>query len=240
MTAFEVQVILLDIEGTVSPLAYVHEVMFPYVRTHAATFLVRRWQDDAVRAALEQMARDEGTANVAAWCANGSDVCGFVVAEIERLMAADAKKTGLKVLQGLMWEEAFQSGQLRSELFADVEPALREWTRAGRTLCLYSSGSVHAQKLFFANTSDGDLTALFTGYYDTVSGSKREAASYRTIASAEGVATSAVLFISDLVAELDAAREAGMNTALAIRPGNPTASANDHPTISSLNDLHIP
>ncbi len=224
MITFAGGLILLDVEGTVSPLAFVHEVMFPFARERAESFLERNGARPAVRAALQQMTADTGLATVA---------------EIHRLMDADAKLTGLKQLQGLVWEEGFKSGELRATLFDDVADALRLWHAAGVQLRIYSSGSVHAQKLFFAHTVAGDLTPLLSGYYDTTTGPKRTAASYAAIAADSGFAPQDILFLSDVGEELDAAVAAGMQTALAIRPGNRDTKDVRHPPFHSLHDITI-
>jgi enolase-phosphatase E1 len=239
MIAFHGKLILLDIEGTVSPLAFVHDEMFPYARKNAAAFLASHFDDDATQGAINQMARDAGQGSFAAWCPVGVDQREFVVTEVEKLMDADVKATGLKLLQGLIWKQGFHSGELRSTLFADVPQALAAWRAAGIDVRIYSSGSVHAQKLFFAHTEAGDLTPDFNGYYDTTIGSKRETASYAAIAAEAGVGTGDVLFVSDIVEELDAARTAGIKTALAIRPGNKPSPSTEHPSITTLYDIHL-
>lgn len=227
MIEFRGKLILLDIEGTVSPLAFVHDVMFPYARRHAATWLGAHWGHEVIA----QLARDAGTASFR----NEIEA----EAAVHRLMDADAKVTGLKQLQGLIWEEGFRSGDLRSTLFDDVVPALDRWHENGREIRIYSSGSIHAQKLFFAHTTEGDLTPRFSGYYDTTTGSKRESASYTAIAADGGLPAHEILFISDLVDELNAARNAGMITALTIRPGNKPAPPNDHPAIHSFTEISL-
>jgi enolase-phosphatase E1 len=227
MIEFHGQLILLDIEGTVSPLAFVHDVMFPYARQRAAAYLATHWGAELVA----QLACDAGV------------VAFATPAEAEtavlRLMDADAKVTGLKRLQGLIWEEGFRKGELRSRIFDDVPYALSGWCRKGREIRIYSSGSVHAQKLFFAHTKRGDLNTHFSGYYDTTTGSKREAASYTAIAADCGLPTEQILFVSDHVDELNAARSAGMITALALRPGNPPAPPHDHPALHSFSDITL-
>jgi enolase-phosphatase E1 len=154
-------------------------------------------------------------------------------------MDADAKVTGLKQIQGMIWEEGFRNGELRSRIFDDVPVALAGWCQKGREIRIYSSGSVHAQKLFFAHTKRGDLTAHFTGYYDTTTGSKRETASYMAIAADCGLPADQILFVSDLVEELNAARNAGMFTALALRPGNQPAPSHDHPAITTFSEIAL-
>lgn len=234
MIAFGGRLILLDIEGTVSPLAFVHEVMFPYARQNVAAFLDAHGSVDVVQNAFDQMARDAGRTVFAEWCPPGADPHEFIVTEVNRLMDADVKATGLKLLQGLIWEQGFRNGDLRSTLFDDVPPALTAWREAGFDLRIYSSGSVHAQKLFFAYTAAGDLTPLFSGYYDTTIGSKREAASYAAIANDCGIPANEILFLSDIVDELNAAQAAGMITGLAIRPGNKPQPESGHPMITSF------
>jgi enolase-phosphatase E1 len=227
MITFGGKLILLDIEGTVSPLAFVHDVMFPYARQHAGTYLGMHWKT----ALISQLACDAG---VDAFASPAE-----AEAAVHRLMEADAKVTGLKQLQGMIWEEGFRNGELRSRIFDDVPLALAGWCQKGREIRIYSSGSVQAQKLFFAHTKRGDLTTHFTGYYDTTTGSKRESASYRAIAADCGLPAEQILFISDVVEELNAARNAGMFTALAVRPGNKPAPQHDHPAIQSFDELRL-
>jgi len=227
MITFGGKLILLDIEGTVSPLAFVHDVMFPYARQHAGVHLAKLWGT----AVIAQLARDAGvTAFASPAEAEGA---------VHRLMDADAKVTGLKQLQGMIWEEGFRNGELRSRIFDDVPFALAIWCRQGREVRIYSSGSVHAQKLFFAYTKRGDLSVHFSGYYDTTTGSKRETASYTAIATDCGLPTDQILFVSDLVEELNAARNAGMLTALALRPDNKPTPAHDHPVITSFSEIAL-
>jgi enolase-phosphatase E1 len=225
MIPFAGKLILLDIEGTVSPLAFVHDVMFPYARKHAAAWLGAHWGHEVIA----QLARDAGVSSFH----NALDA----EAAVHRLMDADAKVTGLKQLQGLIWEQGFKSGDLCARLFADVAPGLQRFKEAGLDLRIYSSGSTHAQRLFFAHTEAADLTALLSGYYDTTLGPKREAASYAAITADAGVPAGEILFLSDVVAELDAASTAGMRTGLALRPGNPPVPPNSHPAFSMLDEI---
>lgn len=243
MIEFSGKLILLDIEGTVSPLAFVHEVMFPFARREMRGFLEQHGETPAMSRALEQMARDAGASSLAAWCphpATSSAAHDWIVQQAQALMDADVKQTGLKLLQGLVWERGFRNGSLCATLFPDVAPGLRRLKDAGVELRIYSSGSVHAQRLFFAHTEAGNLTPLLSGYYDTTIGSKREAASYAAIAADIGLLADAILFLSDVVAELDAAHAAGMRTALALRPGNPPVPEHLHPVFSSLEEIVIP
>ena len=242
MMRFAARMVLLDIEGTVSPLAFVHEVMFPFSRERVGSFLENHGAEAAAISALERMALDAGAESLALWLPEpwpSSQNIEAVERQVHAWMDADAKLTGLKQLQGLIWEQGFKSGVLCAALFDDVAPVLREWHEAGVELQIYSSGSVHAQKLFFSHTTDGDLTALFAGYFDTTIGGKREASSYAAIAQAAELPTRDVLFLSDVQEELDAAKSAGMQTALAIRPGNRDTKDARHPLFHSLRDISI-
>ena len=164
----------------------------------------------------EQIARDAGATSVATWVGQADVVAARerVVAEVNRLMDGDVKATGLKELQGLIWRQGYESGALCSHVYEDVPRALATWTKAGRLVRIYSSGSAAAQRLFFGHSDDGDLTTLVSGWFDTEVGGKREADSYRRIVEAIGYAADEVLFLSDVVEELDAAREAGLGTVL--------------------------
>ena len=234
MTAPGVRGVLLDIEGTTSSAAFVYGVLFPYARRELADFLRRRWGEPDTARACERIARDAGAASLAAWV--GVDAARErVTAEAIRLMDADAKATGLKELQGLIWQAGYDAGRLHSHVYPDVPPALRRWAERGLDLRIYSSGSVGAQKVFFAHTDAGDLCGLFRGHYDTTTGPKREAESYRGIAADMKLPLSAILFLSDVRQELDAAAAAGMRTGLVVRPGNaPVAAGHGHPVVTEF------
>jgi enolase-phosphatase E1 len=249
---FAGRLILLDIEGTLSPVAYVHEIMFPFARAGMQSFLEQNLSRPDVAAILNQMAADAGSASLDAWrpqTDSPSDAIPWIVAHAHALMDRDVKATGLKQLQGLIWEGGFHSGALRSAIYPDVAPALREWKNAGADLRIYSSGSKHAQQLFFAHTEAGDLTPLLSGYYDTTTGPKKIPASYTAIANDAGFPPAAILFLSDVTEELDAARAAGLQTALIVRPGNretPVAAlasslppAPSHPRFTSFQQISL-
>jgi enolase-phosphatase E1 len=235
--------ILLDIEGTTSSVSFVYDVMFALVRREVARYLHEHWHDASLRQACEQIARDAGHGSLAEWfAAHGATTDerqqAIVGDEVHRLMDADVKATGLKQLQGLIWDDAFRSGELKAHLYDDVPPALRRWREQGIDVRIYSSGSVHAQKLFFGHTIAGDLLPLVNGHYDTITGGKKEAESYRRIAAEFRLPPGDILFVSDVVAELDAARAAGLQTALALRPGNATiAPEHGHRTIESFGEI---
>ncbi len=226
--------VLLDIEGTTSSVAFVYDVLFPYARRELADFLRRRWDEPDTARACERIARDAGAPSPAEWTRER------VVAEALRLMDGDVKATGLKELQGLIWREGYDAGRLKSHVYPDVPPALRRWAEQGLDLRIYSSGSIGAQKVFFAHTDAGDLTGLFRGHYDTTTGPKRDSESYRRIAADVKMPPSAILFLSDVRQELDAAAEAGMRTGLVVRPGNaPVPPGHGHPAAADFGEVEF-
>ena len=202
-------VVLLDIEGTTTSLSFVHDTLFPYAAAHLADF-VRAHRDDP------EVARLLADARVYA----GADLDDETL--IQRLLAwiaADQKITPLKALQGLIWKDGYARGDFHGHIYPDVAPTLRLWHAAGLRLYVFSSGSEQAQKLLFAHTPDGDLTALFSGHFDTRIGGKKDAASYRRIADEIGVPSEQILFLSDRPEELDAAAQTRMATAAVLREG---------------------
>jgi len=226
--------VLLDIEGTTTPVDFVYRVLFPYSRTRVLAFLERHGSQPDVAADVAGLRaeheRDRATGrNPPPW-SDGAAVYA------RWLMDQDRKLTPLKALQGRIWEEGFTSGELRGQVYPDVPGALGRWTAAGRKVAIFSSGSVLAQKLLFANSDHGDLTPLLSGYFDTTTGAKGDAESYRRIAQALGETPGAGLFVSDVVAELDAARDAGFATALAVRTP-PGPAANGHRRVVSFDEL---
>jgi enolase-phosphatase E1 len=228
---FQGRGILLDVEGTTSAVAYVYDVMFPFARKNLAKYLDAAWDSPALVPVRKQVALDTG--NPAA----EHDRAEFE-REIVRQMDQDVKATGLKQLQGLIWQDGFESGELVAHVFDDVPVALRKWKDAGIDLRIYSSGSVHAQRLFFGHTASGDLLPMFSGLYDTQIGGKREPESYAKIAQDWGLAAEEILFLSDVVAELDAARAAGMQTGLCLRPGNAEVEpGHGHASCVSFGDI---
>lgn len=243
MIEFAGRGLLLDIEGTTSSVRFVYDVLFPYARSEVAGYLSAHWEEPEVVAACEQIARDVGHPSLIAACgpqSSAADQRSFVLREVYRLMDQDAKATGLKSLQGLVWESGYTSGLLESHIYPDLVPALEAWTAARREVRIYSSGSVAAQKLFFAHTIQGNLLGYFGGHYDTVLGPKKVAESYRLLSADWGLAPDQILFASDVSAELDAAREAGFATALVVRPGNaPSPAGHGHPVIESFDQIRL-
>ncbi|MFI4876291.1 MAG: acireductone synthase [Blastopirellula sp. JB062] len=243
MISFSGRGLLLDIEGTTASVSFVYDVMFPFVRRELNDYLRSQWNSPALAPALRQIAQDAGAESFELWTQDASDDQARqdqVCAEVTRLMDDDVKATGLKQLQGLIWKSGFDSGELVAAVFDDVPPALARWNAADRDVRIYSSGSVAAQKMFFGHTNHGDLLASFRGHYDTTTGPKKTSDSYRIIAGDFGLAPQEILFLSDVVAELDAAREAGMRTGLCYRPGNaPVTDPNGHDEIESFDQISI-
>ena len=237
--------VLLDIEGTTSSISFVYDVMFPFARKHFAGYLEEHWNSEDVQAAVTMLLQDDKDHNapelVLAEFGDDRNSPAFragVVKCLLRLMDDDVKATGLKKMQGLVWQEGFTSGEMVAHVYDDVRPAIEKWKEAGMDVRIYSSGSVHAQKLFFEHSVAGDMLPLFSGHYDTTTGPKKEADSYRQIAEAFGCPASEILFVSDIEAELDAAIEAGMQTALSIRPGNkPLENLQNYQAVNSFAEI---
>jgi enolase-phosphatase E1 len=226
--------ILLDIEGTTTPIRFVYDTLFPYARFQLKDFLQANGDKTSIQEIIRALKKewDNDRANNR----KPPDCPDNPVAYVHWLMDQDRKSTALKTLQGVVWQEGYQSGKLHGEIFPDVAPALQRWRRQGFDVRIFSSGSVLAQKLLFGSTPEGDLTRLLNGYFDTTIGAKAEPSSYAKIAGEFGYAPHQILFISDVTSELDAARTAGMKTLLSLRPGNPPQPATDHPHISSFEE----
>ena len=234
--------ILLDIEGTTSSISFVYDVMFPYVRDHVAQFLTDNWDDDSVQDSVSILAEDLGHNSVDTWLGEISvtEKQSKVVDGVIGLMDADVKATGLKKIQGLIWKNGFTTGQMVAHLYDEVADCIRRWHSAGIDVRIYSSGSIQAQKLFFGHTVAGNLRELLNGHYDTTTGPKQESDSYRKIASEFACLSNEILFISDVTAELAAAKAAGMQTVLSIRPGNhPVDDGHEFDTISGFDEVKI-
>ncbi len=223
-----IQVILTDIEGTTSSISFVHDVLFPYAAKHLPDFVRRHRSEAAVAAALAATCRDAGLAD--------GDVEG-AIRTLLAWIAEDRKATPLKDLQGLVWKDGYASGAYRAHVYPEVSARLAGWRALGLKLYVYSSGSIAAQKLLFGHSEAGDLTPLFSGYFDTTSGGKREAQSYRNITAAIGVAAPEILFLSDIEAELDAARAAGMKTTWLRRDLSTLPESSSHPVALNFDQI---
>ncbi|HRO63698.1 acireductone synthase [Thermomonas sp.] len=225
--------ILTDIEGTTSSISFVKDVLYPYARAALPGFVRAHGQQPEVRRWLDQVAIEIS----ASACQDA-----VIVETLQGWIDQDRKHTALKALQGLAWEAGYRDGDFTAPLYPDVAPALRAWHAAGHRLAVYSSGSVPAQQLLFSHTDAGDLTPLISAYFDTEVGGKREADSYRSIAGQMTVAPGEIVFLSDVVAELDAARAAGLRTVLLDRrPDYPQprsgALANGHDRVESFAEI---
>lgn len=203
-----IRAIITDIEGTTSDIRFVHNILFPYARQHLAAF-IRENQDNAEVAAALNAVRIEAELPEA-------DLA-TITAILFSFMDQDRKSTGLKALQGMIWRAGYVNGSFTGHLYPDVLPALKAWQQQGIKLYVYSSGSVAAQKLLFGYSDEGDITDLFSGYFDTHVGAKREVNAYHTIAAEIGLPADQLLFLSDIYQELDAAAEAGWQTLQLIR-----------------------
>ncbi|HEY6233697.1 MAG TPA: acireductone synthase [Candidatus Elarobacter sp.] len=224
--------VLVDIEGTTSTIAFVHEVLFPYADEHLDAYVAAHRNDPEVARALRDAAQLAGLEP------DVDDVT--VLAHLHAWIAEDRKATPLKTLQGLVWAEGYAQTGLRGHVYPDAAAGLRRWHDAGLLLYVYSSGSVQAQRTLFANSVHGDLTPLFSGNFDTTVGGKRQAASYRVIADVIALAPQDVVFLSDVDAELDAARAAGMQTVRLLRPADtPPGATTSHPSAVSFDELEI-
>jgi enolase-phosphatase E1 len=218
------EAVVVDIEGTVGSIRFVKEVLFPYARARLRSFVRARHAEPAVAQALQAVAAETG--------------CTALEAQIdalERWSDADRKATPLKALQGMIWEGGYASGELVAHLYDDAVAALARWAAAALPVYVYSSGSVAAQRLYFAHTAAGDLTAQLAGYFDTTSGPKQEADSYRRIAAAIGRPAGELLFVSDVAAELRAAAAAGWH-AVQVRREAP-ADGVFEPAVASFDEL---
>jgi enolase-phosphatase E1 len=218
--------LVTDIEGTTSDIAFVQKVLFPYSRDALPGFVRAHADDPAVAPWISMIAGEIHTT---------PDNLPAVIAALWLWIDADRKHTALKALQGLVWEQAFTGGEFQAHVYPDALAALQRWHAEGLPLYVYSSGSIQAQKLYFGHTAAGDLRPCFRGYFDTTVGPKREVESYRRIAATIGMAPEQILFLSDIGAELDAARAAGWRTVQVLRDG--ATPAPEHPSTSSFDQL---
>lgn len=231
MTIPPVSAVVMDIEGTTSAARHVYDVMFPYARAHMRSWIEQHPDDPVTHAAV---------ADVAAQLGVPPTDLDAIVGQLTSWIDDDVKAAPLKAIQGQVWEQGYARGELTSHMFDDVAPALRTWREAGLVLVIYSSGSVAAQKALFAHAPQGDLDALIDANFDiTTAGPKRESASYQRIAESLGLSPERLLFLSDIQAELDAARTAGWQTVGVLRPGESQATAGDPPVVAGFAELDV-
>jgi len=225
----DIRAILLDIEGTTTPIAFVQQVLFPYARARVHDYL----EQGDIALLRAEYAAEPPAPDLPAWNPE---------AYVYWLMDRDRKSTALKALQGRIWEAGYRTGDLKGkgEVYPDVRPAFERWHASGKTIAIFSSGSVQAQRNLFANTTAGDLSAFLSAYFDTTTGPKHEAISYRKIATSLGCSPLEILFVSDVVAELDAARAAEVRTAWCVREIQsriPDPNPTTHPRVHSFAEL---
>ncbi len=219
--------ILLDIEGTTTPISYVYETMFPFARKHLHEALKNIPQEDIAQ--LKREYDQQSDAEKPAWDPE---------TYLRWLMAKDSKSTALKKIEGKILAHAFEDGSLTGEVFLDVAPALQRWTEGGKTACIFSSGSVIVQRPFFAHTNSGDLAQYLSGFFDTENaGPKREKQSYELIARTLGFNPGEILFLSDVAEEILAATAAGLQGRVVVRPGNKPVTNSELKRISSFAEL---
>ena len=237
--------VVLDIEGTTTPIAFVYQVLFPYARTHLREFLETHGPSGLVAGVAAQL-REEHAADVARGDSPPplpADVTSGNAVDLEPyvlwLMDRDRKSPGLKLLQGMIWQRGFADGTLRGELFPDVAPALERWHSDAIDVAIYSSGSVLAQRLIFGHTEAGDLTPAIREFFDATIGPKRAADSYRQIARTLDRPPAELLFLSDAHAELAAARAAGFKAMLCVRPGNPEPPRDEEAIVETFDEIVV-
>jgi enolase-phosphatase E1 len=207
--------ILTDIEGTTTSVSFVYDVLFPYAKEHLRNYLLLHATEPSVAQIIDEVATIAEISNP-----NLEDVANTLLTWMEQ----DKKMTPLKTLQGMLWKEGYAQGDFQGHVYEDAFEQLQAWKEEGLCLYVYSSGSVAAQKLLFSHSTYGDMTPFFSGYFDTRIGGKREVQSYRNIANELKLVPETILFLSDIEEELDAAKEAGMQTVLIARDKMPTTS----------------
>lgn len=240
-----INTLLLDVEGTTTPISFVYQVLFPYARTHLEQFLCQHQDDSEIQSALqglksENLAEASGEAPLI-MDSTKPDYLRSAAAYCLWLMSLDRKSTPLKTIQGRIWQEGFLCGDLCGEVFADVPHAFKRWHAENRKIAIYSSGSVLAQKLLFGYSQCGDLACYISFFFDTQTGPKRTVNSYLRIQEQVKCRAEETLFVSDVIEEIEAAKQAGFRTALSVRPGNQTINTTDVPCqiISSFDELLV-
>lgn len=240
--ATKTRAVLLDIEGTTTPISFVHDVLFPFAREHLRDYLIRHSGAPEVQEDIAGLFRehslDQQRGEQPPQIDDGSSSFEVIVPYVDWLIKRDRKSPALKSLQGKIWEQGYRGGSLKAPLFDDVVPNLNRLRRSGSRIAIFSSGSVFAQKLLFAHTDTGDHSDLIDDYFDTGVGSKASSSSYGQIARRLQLQTTEVIFVSDVTNELAAARDAGMSTLLCLRPGNqPQSTAEQFQVIRSFSEI---
>lgn len=231
-----IKVVLLDIEGTTTPVSFVYNVLFPYARARLASwFAARSLSDSDAREIVEQLHRESASDGLGAL--PSSPTSDDIVARLLAYMDQDRKSPALKMVQGRIWKDGYADGTLAGEVYPDVPDAFARWTAGGVAIGIYSSGSVLAQKLLFGQSNAGDLTPFIRWHFDTAIGAKVDASSYRRIVESVGGDAPSILFVSDVTRELDAAREAGMKTILCVRAPAPVPASAGFPVIRTFDEV---
>jgi len=223
-----INAILTDIEGTTSSISFVKDVLFPYARKRLPAFVETHTDDPDLQHWLHEAAKEAELVS-----ATQQEIIELLIGWID----ADRKSTALKALEGMIWKDGYESGEYRAHVYPEVPARLRAWQAAGKRIYVYSSGSVPAQKLLFAHTEAGDLSTIFSGYFDTETGGKREADAYRRIARAIELPAHEILFLSDIVEELDAARAAGYATRLIARAPAHCPAYSEHRCVADFDAI---
>ncbi|GAB4527332.1 MAG: acireductone synthase [Pleurocapsa sp.] len=224
-----IKAIVTDIEGTTSSIDFVHQVLFPYSTKALPEYVRNHAQQEEIAPIIEQVKAE----------INQSDAdLETVINTLLTWIKEDKKITPLKTLQGFIWEDGFINNHFQGHLYEDAYQNLVKWYAAGIKLYVFSSGSVKAQKLLFGHSKYGDLTYLFQGYFDTNVGNKKSDAAYENIASAIALPPQEILFLSDVVAELDAAATAGYQTILLAR-NEAKENSKEHNVVSNFDDIKI-
>ncbi len=221
-----IKAIVTDIEGTTSSILFVKDVLFPYARANLADYVRNHADDPQVKPLLEDVCKEAGS----------ELSTEQIITQLIQWLDEDKKVTPLKSLQGLIWEAGYRQGDFKGHLYADAAVNLKAWKDQGLDLYIYSSGSVYAQKLLFGHTEYGDLTPLFSGYFDTHIGGKKERQSYDNIAGQLAMPPSRLLFLSDIKEELDAAKAAGFETIWLTRDSVPDPQA-EHRQVDSFDQI---
>ena len=238
------QHLLLDIEGTTCPVSFVSKILFPFAKRELSSYLIQNAhngnQSQTIQKAKKEWAEDQSVKSVQ--LKKQVDLqeiseMDALTQYLEHLIVIDKKSTALKDIQGEIWELGYSNGELKAELFPETVECLQQWHRQGITLSVYSSGSIHAQKLLYRYTSEGNLETLFSHWFDTHTGPKKASQSYTTIATQSNTAPENIWFISDNGEECDAARKAGIKTLFSLRDGNPDRDPRDHEVIQSLREV---
>ncbi len=208
-----IKAVIVDIEGTISPIEFVKEVLFPYSYEKLPEFLKENRENPEIARQIEEVKKN--------YLKDPQAPLEAVAETLRTWIREDKKYTPLKAIQGFIWEEGYRTGQFKAPVYDDAFEKMNQWKKS-LPLYVYSSGSIKAQKLFFAHTDKGDITSLFAGFFDTTTGNKKEPASYRKIAEEIRQPPEGILFITDSTAEVEAARSAGIRAVLIDRYSNPT------------------